>query len=54
MTCTPVKQNVKMPEIRNPLPDLTTVHQDHQLADIQSDAHSFHDAYHGTLPAVSA
>ncbi len=53
MTCTAVPQNIKTPEIWNPLPDFTTVHQDHQLGDIQSDHSFFRDAYRGTLPAVS-
>ncbi len=53
MTCTPVPQNVATPEIWNPLPDFATVHQDNQIGNIQSDAHFYQDAYHGTLPAVS-
>ena len=53
MTCTPVPQNVKTPEIWNPLPDFTTVHQDGQLGNIEADTNFFRDAYRGTLPAVS-
>jgi phospholipase C len=53
MTCTPVPQNIKTPEIWNPLPDFTTVHQDNQIGNIQADTNFFRDAYHGTLPAVS-
>jgi phospholipase C len=53
MTCTPIAQNVKTPEIWNPLPDFATVHQDQQLGNIVADTQFFRDAYHGTLPAVS-
>jgi phospholipase C len=53
MTCTPVVQNVKTPEIWNPLPDFTTVHQDNQIGNIQADTNFFRDAYAGRLPAVS-
>ena len=44
MTCTPVPQNVKTPEIWNPLLDFTTVHQDNQLGNIQADTNFFRDA----------
>ncbi|GAC1489451.1 MAG: alkaline phosphatase family protein [Solirubrobacteraceae bacterium] len=53
MTWTPVTQNVKTPEIWNPLPDFQTVHQDNQLGNIQADTRFFRDAYAGKLPAVS-
>jgi phospholipase C len=53
MTCTPVPQNVKTPEIWNPLPDFVDVHQDHQLRNIVPDTQFFRDAYAGRLPAVS-
>jgi phospholipase C len=53
MTCTPVKQNIKTPEIWNPLPDFSDVHADHQLGNIVPDTRFFHDAYAGRLPAVS-
>jgi phospholipase C len=53
MTCTPVPQNVKTPEIWNPLPEFSTVHHDHQLGDIQPDTRFYRDAYAGKLPAVS-
>jgi phospholipase C len=53
MTCTPVPQNIKTPEIWNPLPDFTTVHQDKQIGNIQADTKFFRDAYAGNLPAVS-
>ncbi len=53
MTCKPVTQNVKTPEIWNPLVDFTTVHQDHQLGDIVPSSQFYKDARKGTLPAVS-
>ena len=53
MTCTPVKQNIKTPEIWNPLVDFTTVHQDHQIGDIVALPRLFKDARAGRLPAVS-
>jgi phospholipase C len=53
MTCTPVPQNVKTPEIWNPLPDFTTVHQDHQLGNIQNSNNIFAAARSGHLPQVS-
>ena len=53
MTCTPVPQNIKTPEIWNPLVDFTTVHQDHQLSNIEPATSFFLDAYRGSLPAVS-
>jgi len=53
MICTPIKQYVKTPEIWNPLPDFTTVHQDNQLGNIEADTQFFRDAYKGNLPAVS-
>ena len=45
--------NVKTPEIWNPLPGFTDVHQDRQLGDIVPMTQFFPDAYHGRLPAVS-
>jgi phospholipase C len=53
MTCTPVPQNIKTPEIWNPLVDFSTVHQDNQLGNIVPATKFFSDAYHGRLPAVS-
>jgi phospholipase C len=53
MTCTPVPQNVKTPEIWNPLPDFTDVHQDGQIGDVVPMTQFFPDAYQGHLPAVS-
>ncbi len=53
MSCTPVAQNVKTPEIWNPLPDFATVHQDMQLGNIEASTQFFKDAYAGRLPAVS-
>ena len=53
MTCSPVPQNIKTPEIWNPLVNFTTVHQDDQLQDIVPIAQFYKDARRGTLPAVS-
>jgi phospholipase C len=53
VSCTPVKQDVKTPEIWNPLVDFTTVHQDHQLGNIVPTQQFYKDARKGTLPAVS-
>jgi phospholipase C len=53
MTCSAIPQNSKTASIWNPLPFFTTVHQDHQLGDVQSLANFFTAAHSGTLPAVS-
>ncbi|MGA2012819.1 MAG: alkaline phosphatase family protein [Solirubrobacteraceae bacterium] len=53
MTCASVPQNVKTPQIWNPLVDFTTVHQDRQLDDIVPSTQFFAAAKAGTLPAVS-
>ncbi len=53
MTCTPVPQNVKTPEIWNPLANFSTVHQDRQLGDIVAVNQFYKDARRGKLPAVS-
>ncbi len=53
MACTPVTQNIETPEIWNPLPDFSDVHQDHQLGNIVADTQFYKDAYKGTLPSVS-
>jgi phospholipase C len=53
MTCAAVPQNVKTPEIWNPLVNFTTVHQDHQLANIDPSTEFYKSARAGTLPAVS-
>jgi phospholipase C len=53
MTCTAVRQNVKTPEIWNPLPDFVDVHQDRQLGNIVPSQQFFRDAYKGSLPTVS-
>ena len=53
MFCAPKPQKVGTPEIWNPLPDFVTVHQDGQLANIQSSDRFFSAARAGTLPAVS-
>jgi phospholipase C len=53
MRCTAVPQNVKTPEIWNPLPDFTDVHQDEQVGNVVPMTQFFPDARHGHLPAVS-
>ncbi len=53
MTCTAVPQNIKTPEIWNPLVQFTTVHQDHQLNDIVPIGQLYKNARSGNLPAVS-
>ncbi len=53
MTCPQVPQNLKTPEIWNPLVGFTTVHQDRQLGNIVPSTAFFQDARAGTLPAVS-
>ena len=53
MTCTPKPQSAGTPEIWNPLPFFTTVHQDSELGNIQTLDHFFADVQAGTLPAVS-
>jgi phospholipase C len=46
-------QNHTTPEIWNPLPDFVTVHQDHQINDIQASSNFFTAAKQGRLPAVT-
>jgi phospholipase C len=53
MTCTAKPQLVGTREIWNPLPDFQTVHQDHQVANVQSVKNFSTEAAAGTLPAVS-
>jgi phospholipase C len=53
MTCAPVPQNVKTPQIWNPLADFTTVHQDRQLDDIVPTSDFYKAARNGNLPDVS-
>ncbi len=53
ITCKPVSQKGKTPGIWNPLPDFTTVREDHQLANIAPTKKFLQDARKGTLPAVS-
>jgi phospholipase C len=55
VSCTPLPQGSQCgtPNIWNPLPDFTTVHQDNQTGNIV-DVHNFYaQAAAGTLPAVS-
>jgi phospholipase C len=53
MSCTPVQQRANTPGIWNPLPWFDTVHNDHQLGNIQSVQNFYAAAKNGTLPAVS-
>ena len=53
MTCTLKPQSAGTPEIWNPLPFFTTVHQDNELGNIQTIDHFFADVAAGSLPAVS-
>ncbi|MBV9309802.1 MAG: hypothetical protein JOZ73_03165 [Solirubrobacterales bacterium] len=53
MKCTAVPQNIKTPEIWNPLANFSTVHQDHQLGNIVPSTDFIKDARRGHLPAVS-
>jgi phospholipase C len=53
MTCAPKPQTVGTPEIWNPLPFFTTVHQDGEIGNIQTVDHFFADVQAGTLPSVS-
>jgi phospholipase C len=46
-------QNAATPQIWNPLPYFTDVHEDNQLSNIQSISNFYADAEAGTLPAVS-
>jgi len=52
-SCTAGPQRLLTPEIWNPLPDFTDVHQDGQLDNIQDVSRFTLDARRGTLPAVS-
>ena len=53
MGCKAVKQSASTPSIWNPLPDFTTVKQDHQEGNIESLNNFYQAAQNGTLPAVS-
>jgi len=53
VTCAPAQQDEITPEIWNPLPDFQTVHDDHQLGNIQELAGFYKAAASGNLPAVS-
>ncbi|MCL4529333.1 MAG: phospholipase [Chloroflexi bacterium] len=52
MFCKPKPQDAKTPEIWNPLPYFITVHQDHQLGNIQTLDNFYTAAKNGTLPNV--
>jgi len=53
LTCSAVPQSAATPGIWNPLPYFATVHEDHQIGDVQSLSHFLAAARTGTLPAVS-
>jgi phospholipase C len=53
ITCTPGDQKATTPSIWNPLPNFTTVRQDHQVKNVQSIGNFFKAANTGTLPSVS-
>ncbi len=53
LVCAPVEQNASTPGIWNPLPYFGDVHEDAQLANIQSLESFYSDARSGSLPAVS-
>jgi phospholipase C len=53
MTCPAQPQVVSTPEIWNPLPDFTTVHQDNQLGNIVDGSQLYADVFANKLPAVS-
>jgi phospholipase C len=53
INCAPLPQAVGVPEIWNPLPDFQTVHQDHQLGNIQDEKNFYADVQNHALPAVS-
>ena len=53
MFCSSKPQGPSTPDIWNPLPDFSTVQQDHQLGDVQSVGNYFAAARLGQLPSVS-
>jgi phospholipase C len=53
ITCSAVRQSAHTPGIWNPLPYFTTVHDDHQLGNIQSLSHFYTDVRAGRLPNVT-
>jgi phospholipase C len=53
VACKPAPQRVGVPQIWNPLPDFTTVHQDRQLSNVVPASTFFTDAKSGKLPAVA-
>ncbi|HLH66178.1 MAG TPA: alkaline phosphatase family protein [Solirubrobacteraceae bacterium] len=52
VVCPGVRQDAATPDIWNPLPHFTDVHQDNQLSDIQPLANFYTAAADGTLPSV--
>ena len=53
MVCEDQPQTTKTPEIWNPLPDFVTVHDNHQLGNVQPTTEFNKAARAGTLPSVS-
>jgi phospholipase C len=53
VSCVPVAQDAQTPGIWNPLPYFDTVHNDHQLGNIQPTRDFFSELRHNTLPEVS-
>src|SRR6266511_1158108 len=51
--CPRIAQSSRIPSIWNPLPEFTTVWQDHQLSKVAPTSRFFTAARRGTLPAVS-
>ncbi len=52
MACRQAPQSYRTPGIWNPLPYFDTVHQDHQIRNIQDISHFYRAARDGTLPEV--
>jgi phospholipase C len=53
MDCDPKAQSAGTPAIWNPLPWFDTVHQDGELANVQTLDRFYEDAKNGTLPAIA-
>ena len=53
VTCVPIAQDAQTPGVWNPLPYFDTVHNDHQLGNIQPTKNFFHALRHNKLPEVS-
>jgi len=53
ITCVPIAQDAQTPGAWNPLPYFDTVHDDHQVGNIQPTKNFFHALRHNKLPEVS-